>query len=219
MGFLNNLFQGISKPEVAIYESDQEAPKDQAYRLRKDPENLIRIRQDYVTNSQKQWDTLEDYWGLHVAGVTHREESVISFISGDNRQIELSQEPTPKHPHAIAVYGKWADNKNRCHREQLGFVPNEDAKDIYKRRKKTSEYLLSSRLNRMYAPTKEKNAGIVFDVILLEPRWPRFEIHGIGKKSGRKRKKTYRAKTLDEALNKAYTDDMIVDIQASKEII
>ncbi|MBN1818953.1 MAG: hypothetical protein JW828_16450 [Sedimentisphaerales bacterium] len=52
----------------------------------------------------------------------------------------------------------------------------------------------------------------------MEPRWPRFEIHGIGKKSGRKRKKTYRAKTFDEALKQAYADDMIVDIQACKEI-
>jgi len=123
----------------------------------------------------------------------------------------------PKYPHAIAVYGKWRAG-NKQYREQLGFLPDENAKEIYKRIQKLPDYRLAAKLHRMFIPTRTKNPGLVIDVELLEPRWPRFEIHGIGKKSGRRRKKIYRARTLEDALEKAYADDMIVDVGACKEV-
>lgn len=218
MGIFDSLFHGQKKLNIGIYDSDKEVPENMPYRLKNDPENLVRIWQDYIIDSEEKWDTLDEYWGLHVSGVTYREKSVLSFISGENRRVKLVSEPTSKHPHAIAVYGKWVNN-NKQYEDQLGFIPDECAKEIYKRTRKVSQYLLSAKLNRMFVPTKDKNAGLMIDVILKEPRWPRFEIHGIGKKSGRKRKKTYRAKTFEEALKQAYADEMIVDLQACREII
>jgi hypothetical protein len=217
MGFLNSLFQGTGKLSVAIYDTHQEAPLNTPYRVKNDHDNVIRIRQNYIVDSREKWDTLDEHWGLHVAGVTYREEDVISFIEGEDWQIEVLREPTDKHPHAIAVYGIWKSRGKR-YKKQLGYVPNQDAKDIYKQIKKLSQYQLAAKLHAMYIPTKDKNAGLLIDIIVMEPRWPRFEIHGLGKKSGRKRKKTYRAQTFEDALEMAYADDMIVDLQACKEV-
>lgn len=217
MGIFDSLFGATNQLKISLYESDEEVPDNVPYRLINDPDNLVKIHQDYTIDSDKQWDILEEYWGLHIAGVSYREEEVLSFMAGENRKILLLREPTSKHPHAIAVYGTWTA-KNYLNKGQLGFVPDEDAREIHKKLKKLSEFMLCAKLNRMFIPTKEKNAGLMIDVILLEPKWPRFEIHGFGKKSGRRRKKTYRAKTFDNALEQAYADDMIVDIQACKEI-
>ena len=47
---------------------------------------------------------------------------------------------------------------------------------------------------------------------------PYFQIPGFGKKTGRKRSRKYYGTDLNDALERAYRDQMIVDIDAVKQV-
>ena len=213
---LFNIFsskRNFGKAKVVLCESYSDVGNDVLFRLVDDADNVIRIKQEYNLTKQKDWDIADEEWNLQVAGVSHRIESVMRFIAGESRKVRLAPEPMPKYPHAIAVYGEWLDKRGRRFKEQLGYVPDEEARDINKRISKAKDYLLAGKLAKMFIPTREKSTpGLRIDVAIFSPALPRFEVHGFSLDSGRKRKRTYIAKDKEQAISMAQKDGIVVDM-------
>ena len=153
-----------------------------------------------------------------MAGVSHREQAVIMYIGGNAKRIELAEEPSDKYPHAIAVYGKWIDQRNEIQKKQLGYLPDQDAKAIARKTKKQKDYLLVAKLAKMFIPVEDKGPGLRIHVGILAPAIPRFIVHGFGRDTGRKRRKTYIAKDKEEAILKASQDGIIVDVEKTEKV-
>jgi hypothetical protein len=205
--------------QVVVCESRSDAPDNVPFRLVSDPDNVIRINQEYTVPSSKSWDVVDEEWNVEVVGTSYRVETVLGFIAGESRQIQLVRAPMPRYAHAIAVYGEWVNKKGKPERAQLGYLPNDYAKTISKEMAEHGDYVLVAKIWTMFIPTQEKeNPGLRIDVQILEPAWPRFEVHGVSRDTGRKRKRTYRAKDKEEAILQAQKDGIIVEVGKIKQL-
>ena len=221
MGFLKEIFSSTKKIEMSVlpvYDSFNDAPENSLFRLPKDPSTTVRINQSYPQESLKDRDIIREYWSTSVAGTSHRLENVTSFVYGSQRSIFIEHESSKKYPHALAVYGIWRDERSYSQKKQLGYVPNEEAKEIAGIVKAIPDHTFAAKLNALFLPTKEKYAGIRFDLVVLRMALPRFEIIGVGRDSGRKRKKTYIAKDKEEVILKAQKDGIIVEVNKIKQL-
>ena len=142
----------------------------------------------------------------------------MSFIAGGSRSIRLVQEPRNGCPHAIAVYGKWKGVKGKTHKEKLGYVPDDNVREISDRWKRTPNCILAGKLSMMFIPHRDKGAGLRIEVAILTRPLPRFEVHGFGRENGRKRKRAYTVRDLDEAIDKTSKDAIVVDVSACKQV-
>jgi hypothetical protein len=204
---------------VELCESYKDVGDDVLFRLVDDPDNVIRIKQRYPLTIPQDWEMAGEEWSLQVAGVSYRVENVMHFIGGSSRRIQLVQEPMVKYPHAIAVYGEWIDKRETKQKSQLGYLPNTDAKKITKALTKMRDYLLVGKLAKMFIPTGEKGTpGLRVDVAIFQTALPKFEVQGLDKKTGRKRKRTYRAKDQEEAILQAQGDGIIVEVDKIKRV-
>ena len=220
MGFWGKIFalgRQTKDDSLPIYDDYKDAPQNSLFRLPNDPPTTIRINQSYSEELLKDHDIIDEYWTM-VAGVSYRTEEVNSFVSGTNRSVFIKHEQSNKYPHALAVYGIWKDKKGYHQKKQLGYVPDDEARQIAEQIKTITNHNFATKLGVLYLPTREKSAGIRFDFVVLCPALPRFEVHGIGKDSCRKRKKTYIAKDKEEAIQKALTDGIIVDTDNIKQL-
>ncbi len=204
---------------VELCESYKDVGDDVPFRLVDDPDNVIRIKQRYTLTVPQDWEMAGEEWSLEVAGVSYRVENVMHFIGGNSRRIKLVQEPMEKYPHAISVYGEWIDNRGTKQKVQLGYLPNTDAKKITKELTKMRDYLLVGKLAKMFIPSGEKGTpGLRVDVAIFQTALPKFEVQGPDKKTGRKRKRTYRAKDQEEAILQAQGDGIIVEVDKIRRV-
>jgi hypothetical protein len=204
---------------IELCESYKDVGDDVPFRLVDDPDNVVRIKQNYPLNMPQDWEMAGEEWSLQVAGVSYRAENVMHFIGGSSRRIKLAQEPMEKYPHAIAVYGEWTDKQGTNQKAQLGYLPNTDAKKITKELTKIRDYLLVGKLAKMFIPSGEKGTpGLRVDVAIFQAASPKFEVQGLDKKTGRKRKRTYRAKDQEEAILQAQRDGIIVEVDKIKRV-
>jgi hypothetical protein len=187
------------------------------YRYESDPSHMLRINQNYPREFSKTKRIIEEF-ECHVSGVTHYLENVHSFIAGNNLIIWPFEEPQPKFPHAIAIYGDWTDIDRNHQMKQLGHVPDDDAKAIYEIRQQENNIKLGVHLTTVFLPVYDLTAGLKFNIAVFGEPIPRFCVEGYSKTSGRKRKKHYWAKDIEEAIKFANADGMIVDIRSVKEI-
>jgi len=210
--------------DVVLCESYHDVGNDVLFRLTTDPPNVIRIKQEYnlLSNQNEKkhkLDMIEEEWGVEVSGISYRSVNALSFISGKNQRVILTPQPIEKYPHAIAVYGQWLDPQGKIQKEHLGYLPNDYAKQISCIIRGDKSSVLSGKLSKIFIPYKEKQTpGLRIDVAIFQHALPRFEIHGYSKVNGRKRKKTYRAKDMEEAIFKAQKDGIIVDVSKIKKI-
>lgn len=212
-------YKNFGKVNLEICETYKEVSNNVLFRLENDSDNVIRIKQEYPLNKPRKWDISFEEWNTPVAGVSYRVQNVMNLMAGSSRQIILAQEPMPKYPHAIAVYGRWNNKRGKGQRKQLGYLQDYEARQITKRLAKMKDYLLLAKLAKMFIPTRDKEApGLRIDVAILEPALPRFEVPGIGRDSGRKRKRTYRAINKEKAIEKANNDGIIVDVKNIKRL-
>lgn len=212
----------VKKVSIAIEiikEGEENTVKPNSlYRYDSDPPNMLRIDQDYPSELSNTKRIIEEF-ECRVAGVSYRMESVTSFIAGTNHKILAIEQPQTKYPHAIAIYGDWTDIEGKHKIEQLGYVPDEDAKEISKIRKQEKDTVLEVKLTTIFASIgDELIAGLQYKLAIWGPRIPLFCVEGYGRKSGRKRKKHYWAKNAEEAIKLANADNMIVDVAAVKEV-
>lgn len=204
--------------KINIYNSYREAPEDEPFRLPTDEGNIVRIKQQDEIDDYAKWDVVEEE-NMSVAGTSYRIDNVMRFMAGHLRRIKLIDAPIPKFPHAIAVYGKWYEDGDTSYEEQLGYIPNDYAKYLNKQIKKLSRFLLVGKLTHMFFPTDEKpSPGLLIDVTLFQPALPRFKLKGIGKDTGRKRRHTYIAKNVEDAIMQAQKDGIIVEMNTIKRI-
>ncbi len=165
MRFLKNLLCKVSYPDLPVYDSYKDAPKKSVFRLPRDNKNVLRF--NYVfKNGKSIWAAIEA-WKVHVAGVSYRPKVVTSFIYGEQRSVEVEKRPTKKYPHALAVIGKWKDTRRYHQKSQLGYVPDDEAKEITDIIKKHPGSKILSELGMIYLPTKDKNPGIRIDVAVF----------------------------------------------------
>ncbi|ARN57169.1 hypothetical protein [Sedimentisphaera salicampi] len=196
--------------------SSNKPAENELFKYPDDGENIVRINQNYNFDPNS-WDICEE-WATKVSGVSYRQEIVEDFIFGNYRKLEAVHQPMKNYEHAIAIYGTWKGEEGEFQRKQLGFIPDEEAQDIYSFAKKFEKFMFDAKLSMLFLPSNDTYCGLALKIALLEPKWPRFQIVGFGKKSGRKRKKVYRAKSFEDAIMMAKKDDIIVEINSSYEI-
>jgi len=169
----NQSQQSISESElnIALCESHKDVDKNVPYSLTTDSDNVIRIKQDYPLSSNNNWiQTDEEEWYVKVSGVSRRKDAVVWFIAGTSREIEVVKEPMPDNPHALAVYGKWKDKYGKNYKEKLGYVEDYEAQEISDSLNQSKGCKLSAKLEMMFIPTEEKNAGLRINVTIFEPK-------------------------------------------------
>jgi len=220
VGILAELFGSggqLKKDGLLVYVHSKDAPQDSWFRLSEDPPTTIRIKQSYPAELLQGRDTIDEY-RTRVAGTSYRTEDVNSFVSGTNQSVCVKHEPLKGHPNALAVYGMWKDKGGHFQNKQLGYVPSEEAEEIAEQLKTIRDYTFAAKLCTLFLPTREKHAGIRFDFVVLRPALPRFQVHGIDKDSGRKRKRTYKAIDEEDAIHQAWKDRIIVDTKKIKQL-
>lgn len=211
--------RNFGQVQVFLCESYKDVANDVLFRLVDDPDNIIRIKQEYSLAAPKDWEIADDEWNLQVAGVSYRIEDVMCFMAGQSRKIRLAQEPMPKFPHAIAVYGEWVDERNKTQQALLGYLPDTYAKKITKQIAKQKDYLLFGKLSKMFIPAGDKQTpGLRIDVAIFRPALPSFEVHGYGRDTGRKRKRIYIAKDEEGAILEAQKDGIIVEVDKIRRL-
>ncbi len=190
MGFFSDkLFASrkkYGKLDVTLYESPRDVADNVAFRLATDAENVVRIKQSYPVAGDDGFTFNAHDWELPVAGVSYRSEAVMSFIGGRSRSIRLVQEPRNEYPPAIAVYGKWKGFKGKTYKKKLGYIPDDNVREISDCWKRTPKCVLAGRLSMMFIPHREKGAGLRIEVAILTTPLPRFEVHGFGRENRRK---------------------------------
>ncbi|MHC4191753.1 MAG: hypothetical protein ACYSUB_19075 [Planctomycetota bacterium] len=149
-----------SEINIALCESSKDVDNNVPFRLIKDADNVIRIKQDYSLDSNNNWIKTDEDWYVSVSGVSYRKDVVAWFIAGTSREIELIKEPMSDYPHAIAVYGKWKDSYGKSHNEQLGYIDDDNAREISLYMTRSKDYKISAKLAMMYLPTEHKNPGL-----------------------------------------------------------
>jgi hypothetical protein len=221
MGILAELFGSggqLKKDSLPVYVHYKDAPEDSWFRLTDDPPTTIRIRQSYAAELLQGHDTVEEYRNTMVAGTSHRPEAVNSFVLGTNQTVFVKHEPLKGHPNALAVHGTWKDKGGHSQNKQLGYVPSEEAKEIAKQVKTIPDHTFAAKLWALFLPTRKKSAGIRFDLVVLRPALPRFQVHGIAKDTGRKRRRTYKAIDEEDAIRQAWMDRIVVDTKKIKRL-
>lgn len=221
MGFLAELFGSggkLKRRMLPVYVHYKDAPQDSLFQLPDDPPTTIRIRQSYPAYLLQGRDTVEEYRNTMVAGTSHRPDAVNSFVSGTNQSVFVKHEPLNEYPNALAVYGTWKDKGGHSQNKQLGYVPSDEAEDIAKRVKTISDHTFAAKLWVLYLPTGKKRAGIRFDLVVLRPALPRFQVRGIAKDTGRKRTRTYKAIDEEDAIRQAWMDRIVVDTKKIKRL-
>ncbi len=157
-----------SELKIALCESPKDVDKNVAFRLVKDSDNVVRIKQDYPLSSNDNWIQSDEEWYAKVSGVSHRKDAVVCFIAGISRKIEVVREPMPDYPHAIAVYGKWTDRNGKNYHEKLGYIDDDNAYEISENLKQSKDYKLSAKVVMMFVPTKDKGPGLRINVTIFE---------------------------------------------------
>lgn len=158
-----------SQLNITLCESYNDVENDVPFRLVDDQDNVIRIKQTYPID--KKWDIIEERQFINVAGVSYRQDEVISFIAGTSRQIKLQRVPSDEYPHAIAVFGMWSDAQGKTNKQQLGYVPDEEAEDIADTIGKQADCQIVGKLIKMFIPTNTaKTAGLRIDIALCKKR-------------------------------------------------
>jgi len=222
MGFFSNkLFASRKKNgklDITLCESARDVADNVPFRLVTDAENIVRIKQSYPMAGDGRFTFNAHDWELPVAGVSRRLDAVMSFIAGESRSIRLVQKPRNEYPPAIAVYGKWKGVKGKTYKKKLGYIPDDSVREISDCWKRTPNCILAGKLSMMFIPHRDKGAGLRIEVAILTPPLPRFEIHGSGRENNRKRKQAYTARDLDEAIDKASNDGIVVDVSACKQV-
>ena len=222
MGFFSNkLFasrKNHDKLDITLCKSPRDVADNVPFRLISDADNIVRIKQSYPVVGDGRFTFTAHDWELPVAGVSDRPDAVMSFIAGRSRSIRLVQKPGRKYPHAIAVYGVWKGIKGETHKKQLGYIPDENVREISDCWRRTPNCIIAGKLSTMSIPHRGKGVGLRIEVAILTPPLPRFEVHGCGRENGGKRKQTYWARDLDEAIDKASKDGIIVDVSACKQV-
>ncbi len=170
--FSNKLFASrkkCGKLDITLCESPRDVADNVPFRLVTDAENVVRIKQSYPMVGDGRF-TLNAYdWELPVAGGSHRSDAVINFIAGESRSIRLVQKPRNKYPPAIAVYGKWKGAKGKTYKEKLGYIPDDNVREISDCWKRTPNCILAGRLSMMFIPHRGKGTGLRIEVAILTP--------------------------------------------------
>ena len=222
MGFFSDkLFasrKNYGKLDITLCESPTDVADDVPFRLVTDAENIVRIKQSYPTAGDGRFTCNAQDWQLPVAGVSDRPDAVMSFIAGKSRSIQLVQEARNGYPHPIAVYGVWKGIKGKTHEKQLGYIPDDNVREISDCWKRTPNGIIAGKLSMMFIPYRDKGAGLRIDVAILTHALHRFEVNGFDRENGRERKRTYSVRDLDEAIDKASKDGIVVDVSACKQV-
>lgn len=215
---LRNIFTNKKKIKVLVCNNKSEIVENQPYRFKDDEKRIIRFKQDYPKVEDSDVIPLHEIF-TNVAGTTFRGKDVEKFIYGKNKRLEVVHTPSPKYENAISIYGIWETINNRTCKKLIGYVPDDESKDIYRKYiMKREKCILRGKLIKIYLPEREMNAGISICVDIWGSKLPNFEIHGIKKSNNRKITKTYEAKTFEDACEMAFADKIIVDVSESKEI-
>ncbi len=222
MGFYSNkllvLKKKYGKLNITLCESPGTVAENVPFRLATDAENIVRIKQSYPMAGDGRFTCNAHDWELPVAGVSRRLDAVMSFIAGQSRSIRLVQEPRNEYPPAIAVYGKWKGVKGKTCKEKLGYIPDDSVREISDCWKRTPNGIIAGKLSMMFIPYRDKGAGLRIDVAILTHALHRFEVNGFDRENGRERKRTYSVRDLDEAIDKASKDGIVVDVSACKQV-
>lgn len=171
----NRSQQSISESElnIVLCESHKDVKNNVSYRLTKDSDNVIRIKQDYPLDSNDNWVQVDDEddeteWYVKVSGVSNRKDAVIWFMAGTSRKVEIVKESMPDYPYALAVYGKWKDKYEKIYNEKLGYVEDCYAQEISEYLNQSKNYKLSAKLRMMFIPTEEKMPGLRINIAIFE---------------------------------------------------
>ena len=171
MGFFSDKLFGSRKKygklDITLCESPRDVADNVPFRLVTDAENIVRIKQSYPMAGDGRFTLNAHDWELPVAGVSYRSGTVMSFIAGGFRSIRLVQEPRNECPHAIAVYGKWKGVKGKTHKEKLGYIPDNNLREISDCWKRTPNCVLAGKLSMMFIPHRDKEAGLRIEVAIL----------------------------------------------------
>lgn len=167
LGLIKNRVIQRSQLNITLCESYNDVKNDVPFRLVDDQDNVIRIKQSYPID--RKWDIIDERQFINVAGVTFRQEEVISFIAGASRQIKLKKATSDEYPHAIAVFGTWSDAQGKTNTQQLGYVPDEEAEDIADTISEQPDCRIVGKLIKMFIPTNTKQtAGLRIDIALCK---------------------------------------------------
>lgn len=117
------------EPTVVVVDHSYEAPDNADFRLANDPPTII--RRSYADKPEGYTELFRD---VPLVGVRFegREDNLIDFINGWDRELELIRTPVPQDPNGVMVYGRWTDRWGRPHRAELGWLPREVAAQIAK---------------------------------------------------------------------------------------
>lgn len=137
---------------------DQDGWYYEEYQLEGDPWHLVRIRQrgPLCSGTEVERD-------VHVAGISHQPclGNAHRFCHGTYRWLDLEWHPLERHPHAIAVFGRWYEDGAE-QRAQLGWVPDRVAKRLHST---IPEGALRARLFVIFLPRGDRSPGMRFDLL------------------------------------------------------
>ncbi len=162
---IKSMLYDRSYPTLPVYDSYKDAPKNAVFRLCGDEQRLIRFNS--VFDNEEGFFSAIERWNVGVAGVSHQPEAVLSFAYGEKRRVVIKKKALKKYPHALAVMGTWQDSKTYIKTEQLGYVPNDDARQISTVSGKYKNPEILAKLNMIFLPTEDKDPGIRIDIGLF----------------------------------------------------
>lgn len=159
LGYMQKGFsRGADRPAPIIADPSNRQPH-QDFRLPKDPPHVIRIHQDspgYVA------DKLFDIVNVEVFSHPRITTVAESFIAGTHREIELKRDTNhPVDSYATEVIGLWHDQNRVLHRDRIGWLPAEVAKEIADRHK---EVQLTARVHTLYRPHRSSPGMIQIEI-------------------------------------------------------